>query len=149
MLPSRLNITALHQFNHLHPRRSSRLRRTLWRNFKMVSVKSCTRNCCREPNPGGTGCVDELLCVLFLLQMFSLFVDVLLSWLVSVFIPQLEDWWLNSAYLEARIPSQLYVNFAGPAPYLEHCWPPTEGTQLQRASISTWHTLQYWNMIRT
>lgn len=66
-----------------------------------------------------------------------------------MFIPQLEDWWLNSVYLEARIPSQLYVNFAGPAPYLEHCWPATEGTQLQRASINTWHTLQYWNMIRT
>lgn len=61
----------------------------------------------------------------------------------------LEDWWLDCAYLEVRIPSQLYVNFAGPAPYLEHCWTPAEGTQLERASINTWHTLQYWNMIRT
>lgn len=61
----------------------------------------------------------------------------------------LKDWWLDCAYLEVRIPSQLYVNFAGPAPYLEHCWPPTEGTQLGRTSVSTWHTLQYWNMIRT
>ncbi|XP_056142430.1 peroxisomal carnitine O-octanoyltransferase-like isoform X1 [Lampris incognitus] len=61
----------------------------------------------------------------------------------------LEDWWLDKAYLEVRIPSQLNVNFGGPAPYLEHCWPPTEGTQLERASVGTWHTLQYWNLIRT
>ncbi|XP_051921785.1 peroxisomal carnitine O-octanoyltransferase-like isoform X2 [Hippocampus zosterae] len=59
----------------------------------------------------------------------------------------LEEWWLDSAYLEARMPSQLNVNFGGPAPYLEHCWPPAEGTQLQRASVNVWHTLQYWNLI--
>ncbi|KAK7886788.1 hypothetical protein WMY93_026409 [Mugilogobius chulae] len=61
----------------------------------------------------------------------------------------LEEWWLDTAYLEVRIPSQLYVNFGGPAPYLEHCWPPAEGVQLQRASLSTWLSLQYWDMIRT
>ncbi|XP_051812272.1 peroxisomal carnitine O-octanoyltransferase isoform X1 [Acanthochromis polyacanthus] len=61
----------------------------------------------------------------------------------------LEEWWLDAAYLESRIPAQLNVNFAGPAPYLEHCWPPAEGTQLQRASVNIWHTLQYWNLIRT
>ncbi|XP_054478461.1 peroxisomal carnitine O-octanoyltransferase [Anoplopoma fimbria] len=61
----------------------------------------------------------------------------------------LEEWWLDAAYLEVRIPSQLNVNFGGPGPYLEHCWPPEEGTQLQRVSINTWHTLQYWNLIRT
>ncbi|KAI1885482.1 hypothetical protein AGOR_G00204150 [Albula goreensis] len=61
----------------------------------------------------------------------------------------LEDWWLDSAYLEVRMPSQLNVNFAGPAPYLEHCWPPQAGSQLERTSISTWHSLQYWDLIRT
>uniref|UniRef100_A0A674D2A2 Peroxisomal carnitine O-octanoyltransferase n=1 Tax=Salmo trutta TaxID=8032 RepID=A0A674D2A2_SALTR len=61
----------------------------------------------------------------------------------------LEEWWLNAAYLELRYPSQLNVNFGGPAPYLEHCWPPTEGVQLQRNSISMWHTLQYWDLLRT
>uniref|UniRef100_A0A8C7RW63 Peroxisomal carnitine O-octanoyltransferase n=1 Tax=Oncorhynchus mykiss TaxID=8022 RepID=A0A8C7RW63_ONCMY len=61
----------------------------------------------------------------------------------------LEEWWLNAAYLELRYPSQLNVNFGGPAPYLEHCWPPTEGVQLQRTSISMWHTLQYWDLLRT
>lgn len=61
----------------------------------------------------------------------------------------LEEWWLDTAYLEVRTPSQLNVNFGGPAPYLEHCWPAAEGTHLQRASISTWHTLQYWDLIRT
>ncbi|XP_052351521.1 peroxisomal carnitine O-octanoyltransferase-like isoform X12 [Oncorhynchus keta] len=61
----------------------------------------------------------------------------------------LEEWWLNAAYLELRYPSQLNVNYGGPAPYLEHCWPPTEGVQLQRTSISMWHTLQYWDLLRT
>lgn len=61
----------------------------------------------------------------------------------------LEDWWLDAAYLEIRMPSQLNVNFGGPAPYLEHCWPPCEGAQLERTSISLWHNLQYWDLIRT
>ncbi|XP_059909779.1 peroxisomal carnitine O-octanoyltransferase-like isoform X3 [Gadus macrocephalus] len=61
----------------------------------------------------------------------------------------LEEWWLNTAYLEVRTPSQLNVNFGGPAPYLEHCWPPAEGTQLQRNSVGLWYTLQYWDLIRT
>lgn len=61
----------------------------------------------------------------------------------------LEEWWLDAAYLEVRVPSQLYVNFGGPAPYLEHCWPPADGVELHRASISTWLALQYWDMIRT
>ncbi|XP_030640253.1 peroxisomal carnitine O-octanoyltransferase [Chanos chanos] len=61
----------------------------------------------------------------------------------------LEKWWLDTAYLEVRMPSQLNVNFGGPAAYLEHCWPPCEGTQLERTSIGVWHTLQYWNLIRT
>uniref|UniRef100_A0A1A7XUI1 Peroxisomal carnitine O-octanoyltransferase n=1 Tax=Iconisemion striatum TaxID=60296 RepID=A0A1A7XUI1_9TELE len=61
----------------------------------------------------------------------------------------LEEWWLDTAYLEVRVPSQLNVNFGGPGPYLEHFWPPAEGTSLQRASIITWHTLQYWDLLRT
>ncbi|XP_037532221.1 peroxisomal carnitine O-octanoyltransferase [Nematolebias whitei] len=61
----------------------------------------------------------------------------------------LEEWWLDTAYLEVRIPSQLNVNFGGPGPYLEHFWPPAEGTWLQRASVITWHTLQYWDLLRT
>ncbi|KAL0985401.1 hypothetical protein UPYG_G00156420 [Umbra pygmaea] len=60
----------------------------------------------------------------------------------------LEGYWLNSAYLELRYPSQLNVNFGGPAPYLEHIWPATEGQQLQRASVAVWHTLQFWDMLR-
>ncbi|XP_062841936.1 peroxisomal carnitine O-octanoyltransferase isoform X1 [Trichomycterus rosablanca] len=61
----------------------------------------------------------------------------------------LEDWWLDAAYLELRMPSQLNVNFGGPGPYLEHCWPPYEGTQLERTSMTVWLTLQYWDLIRT
>ncbi|TSK20192.1 Peroxisomal carnitine O-octanoyltransferase [Bagarius yarrelli] len=61
----------------------------------------------------------------------------------------LEDWWLDAAYLEVRAPSQLLVNFGGPAPYIEHCWPPCDGSQLERLSFATWHTIQYWDLIRT
>ncbi|XP_077070208.1 peroxisomal carnitine O-octanoyltransferase [Siphateles boraxobius] len=61
----------------------------------------------------------------------------------------LEDWWLDTAYLEVRIPSQLNVNFGGPTAYLEHCWPLCEGTQLERSSLNLWFILQYWDLIRT
>ncbi|XP_026958512.1 peroxisomal carnitine O-octanoyltransferase isoform X5 [Sagmatias obliquidens] len=60
----------------------------------------------------------------------------------------LEDWWLNVAYLDVRIPSQLHVNFGGPASHIEHYWPPKEGTQLERGSISLWHILNYWQLLR-
>uniref|UniRef100_A0A671M6Q8 Peroxisomal carnitine O-octanoyltransferase n=1 Tax=Sinocyclocheilus anshuiensis TaxID=1608454 RepID=A0A671M6Q8_9TELE len=49
----------------------------------------------------------------------------------------LEDWWLDTAYLEARIPSQLNVNFGGPTACVEHCW----------TSLNLWFTLQYWDLI--
>ncbi|XP_031310679.1 peroxisomal carnitine O-octanoyltransferase [Camelus dromedarius] len=60
----------------------------------------------------------------------------------------LEEWWLNVAYLDVRIPSQLNVNFAGPASHTEHYWPPKEGTQLERGSINLWHNLIYWQLLR-
>ncbi|XP_035382576.1 peroxisomal carnitine O-octanoyltransferase isoform X2 [Electrophorus electricus] len=60
----------------------------------------------------------------------------------------LEEWWLDTAYLESRVSSQIYVNFGGPGPYLEHCWPSCEGTQLERTSVIVWLTLQYWDLIR-
>lgn len=62
---------------------------------------------------------------------------------------QLEDWWLNVAYLEPRLPTQLYYNFGGPGPYLEHYWTPKEGTQIERASMNIWYTLQFWDLLRT
>ncbi|XP_036037546.1 peroxisomal carnitine O-octanoyltransferase isoform X2 [Onychomys torridus] len=60
----------------------------------------------------------------------------------------LEEWWLNVAYLDVRIPSQLNVNFVGPCPHFEHCWPAREGTQLERGSIILWHNLNYWQLLR-
>uniref|UniRef100_A0A671LR32 Peroxisomal carnitine O-octanoyltransferase n=1 Tax=Sinocyclocheilus anshuiensis TaxID=1608454 RepID=A0A671LR32_9TELE len=48
----------------------------------------------------------------------------------------LEDWWLDTAYLEVRVPSQLNVNFGGPTAYVEHCWPVRDGTQLERTMIA-------------
>ncbi|XP_078091263.1 peroxisomal carnitine O-octanoyltransferase isoform X2 [Mustelus asterias] len=60
----------------------------------------------------------------------------------------LEDWWLTSAYLDVRMPSMLNVNFGGPAPYLEHYWPPKEGTQLERSAIAVYHMVQFWELLR-
>uniref|UniRef100_A0A8D0DR25 Peroxisomal carnitine O-octanoyltransferase n=1 Tax=Salvator merianae TaxID=96440 RepID=A0A8D0DR25_SALMN len=60
----------------------------------------------------------------------------------------LEEWWLNAVYLEARLSTQIYHNFAGPGPYFEHYWPLKEGTQIERASITVWHTLKYWELMR-
>ncbi|NWS29424.1 OCTC octanoyltransferase, partial [Polioptila caerulea] len=61
----------------------------------------------------------------------------------------LEDWWLNVAYLDLRISTQIHCNMGGPGPYIEHCWPPKEGTQIDRACINIWHTLKYWDLLRT
>ncbi|XP_062479637.1 peroxisomal carnitine O-octanoyltransferase isoform X2 [Pezoporus occidentalis] len=61
----------------------------------------------------------------------------------------LEDWWLNVAYLDLRISTQIHCNMGGPCPYIEHCWPPKEGTQIERACIYTWHILKFWDLLRT
>ncbi|NXO64106.1 OCTC octanoyltransferase, partial [Phainopepla nitens] len=60
----------------------------------------------------------------------------------------LEDWWLNVAYLDLRISTQIHCNMGGPGPYIEHCWPPKEGTQIDRACLNIWHTLKYWDLLR-
>uniref|UniRef100_A0A8C3KT96 Peroxisomal carnitine O-octanoyltransferase n=1 Tax=Calidris pygmaea TaxID=425635 RepID=A0A8C3KT96_9CHAR len=60
----------------------------------------------------------------------------------------LEDWWLNVAYLDLRISTQIHCNMGGPGPFIEHCWPPKEGTQIERASINLWHTLKFWDLLR-
>ncbi|XP_020843150.1 peroxisomal carnitine O-octanoyltransferase isoform X1 [Phascolarctos cinereus] len=60
----------------------------------------------------------------------------------------LEEWWLNVAYLDVRIPSQLNVNFGGPTAHSEHYWPPKEGTQLERGSVTLWHNLNYWQLLK-
>ena len=134
-----------HQFALLHLMKSSRLHLTWWRSLNRVLAKICTRNYSRERRQRETGCVIELKCLVFCVtDIFFYFAECFVF-----FHSQLEEWWLDTAYLEIRTPSQLNVNFGGPAPYLEHCWPPAEGTSLHRASIITWHSLEYWNMIRT
>ncbi|NXA67778.1 OCTC octanoyltransferase, partial [Mohoua ochrocephala] len=60
----------------------------------------------------------------------------------------LEDWWLNVAYLDLRISTQIHCNMGGPGPYIEHCWPPKEGTQIDRACVNIWHTVRYWDLLR-
>lgn len=134
-----------HQFVLLRLRRSLRPQRSSWRTSNRVLGNSCTRGSCRELKPGGTGCVLDLKSSCFPISQTPPF----LTGFASVLSLQLEQWWLDTAYLEGRSPSQLSVNFAGPAPYLEHSWPPAEGTDLERASIFSWHMLQYWNSIRT
>ncbi|KAM6411835.1 LOW QUALITY PROTEIN: peroxisomal carnitine O-octanoyltransferase [Pluvialis apricaria] len=59
----------------------------------------------------------------------------------------LEDWWL-SAYLDLRISTQIHCNMGGPGPFIEHCWPPKEGTQIEKACVNIWHTLKYWDLLR-
>lgn len=66
----------------------------------------------------------------------------------TLFLFQLEEWWLHVAYLDVRTPSQLNVNFVGPSPHFEHYWPAKEGTQLERGSIILWHNLNYWQLLR-
>ncbi|XP_020633624.3 peroxisomal carnitine O-octanoyltransferase isoform X1 [Pogona vitticeps] len=61
----------------------------------------------------------------------------------------LEEWWLNVAYLQSRIATQIYHNFGGPGPYLEHYWPLKEGTQIERGSLTVWITLKFWELMRT
>ncbi|KGL74428.1 Peroxisomal carnitine O-octanoyltransferase, partial [Tinamus guttatus] len=61
----------------------------------------------------------------------------------------LEEWWQNVAYLDLRISTQIYYNIGGAGPYIETYWPPKEGTQIERASVSIWHTLRYWDLLRT
>lgn len=60
----------------------------------------------------------------------------------------LEEWWQNVVYLEVRIPSQLNGNFAGIASHFEHYWPPKAGTALERGSISLWHNMNFWQLLR-
>ncbi|XP_032090545.1 peroxisomal carnitine O-octanoyltransferase [Thamnophis elegans] len=60
----------------------------------------------------------------------------------------LEEWWLNTAYLETRLSTQIYHNFGGPGSYIEHYWPIKEGTQIERTSISVWHILKFWEQMR-
>ncbi|NWU90317.1 OCTC octanoyltransferase, partial [Upupa epops] len=60
----------------------------------------------------------------------------------------LEDWWLNVSYLDLRISTQIHCNMAGPGPYIEHCWPAKEGTQIERACLNIWHILKFWELLR-
>ncbi|XP_066484607.1 peroxisomal carnitine O-octanoyltransferase [Tiliqua scincoides] len=61
----------------------------------------------------------------------------------------LEEWWLNTAYLDARLPTQIYYNFGGPGPYFEHYWPLKEGAQIERGGLCTWINLKFWELLRT
>ncbi|XP_064022938.1 peroxisomal carnitine O-octanoyltransferase isoform X2 [Pogoniulus pusillus] len=60
----------------------------------------------------------------------------------------LEEWWLNVAYLDLRLATQIHCNIGGPGTYIEHFWPPKEGTQIERACVNLWHTLKYWELLR-
>ncbi|NWS66698.1 OCTC octanoyltransferase, partial [Crotophaga sulcirostris] len=60
----------------------------------------------------------------------------------------LEDWWLNVAYLDLRISTQIHGNMGGASPFIEHYWPPKEGTQIERASLNIWHSLKLWDLLR-
>ncbi|CAK8681382.1 peroxisomal carnitine O-octanoyltransferase-like isoform X2 [Clavelina lepadiformis] len=58
-----------------------------------------------------------------------------------------EDLWLDQGYLELRIP-QLYINFAGISSYTKQFWPPLEGSQVERMSLSLHILGKFWKMLR-
>lgn len=60
----------------------------------------------------------------------------------------LEKWWEDYAYLMGRVPVGPLMNFSGPGPYIDHVWPPKEGTQIERTAISTYYTLVFWKLLR-
>ncbi|CAH1264094.1 CROT [Branchiostoma lanceolatum] len=60
----------------------------------------------------------------------------------------LSEWWYIFAYLEPRYPTPVYVNVAGPAPFHEHYWPPQDGSQVERAGLALWHTLNFWKLMK-
>ncbi|XP_066301404.1 peroxisomal carnitine O-octanoyltransferase-like isoform X1 [Branchiostoma lanceolatum] len=60
----------------------------------------------------------------------------------------LSEWWYNFAYLEPRYPTPVYVNISGPSPAHEHYWPPQDGSQLERAGLALWHTLNFWKLMK-
>jgi len=57
-------------------------------------------------------------------------------------------WWEDFAYLEGRYPSAPFVNFGGPGPYMHHCYPPQEGTQIERGAMILYYSLRFWKLIK-
>ncbi|XP_070566738.1 peroxisomal carnitine O-octanoyltransferase-like [Ptychodera flava] len=60
----------------------------------------------------------------------------------------LEEWWENLAYLSARTPNAINVNFAGPYPFHEEFWPLKYGTQLERMATLLWAYTEVWLTFR-
>lgn len=60
----------------------------------------------------------------------------------------LEDWWFSYAYLQLRDPISPLMNFGGAASYYLHCWPPMEGTQIERCALAVYFMLKHWQLLR-
>lgn len=61
---------------------------------------------------------------------------------------QLERWWFDYAYLDFRLPVCPLLNFAGPGPHMNHCFPAENGTQIQRAGFLVHLYTQFWHLLR-
>lgn len=59
---------------------------------------------------------------------------------------QLDKWWHEVAYMEARSPLP-YMNMGGPGPYGDDVWPPVPNSQITRAGILMHYTIKFWQFI--
>ncbi|GIY64135.1 hypothetical protein CDAR_29921, partial [Caerostris darwini] len=59
----------------------------------------------------------------------------------------LEKWWENMAYLSQRTPLLPLLSMCG-ITNIENLWPPTLGTQAERAALYLHLSLQFWKVLR-
>nr|XP_054773599.1 peroxisomal carnitine O-octanoyltransferase-like [Lytechinus pictus] len=59
----------------------------------------------------------------------------------------LEDWWRDRVYLTNRTPLGV-CSMYGANRTMESFWPPCIGTNIERAAISTWYMLRYFEELR-
>lgn len=71
----------------------------------------------------------------------------LIKFICNHLFSQLEQWWLDIAYLDFRSPLP-FINFAGPGPYMNHFLTPQSGTQIERAGILIHLNCKFWHLVR-
>ncbi|PRD25624.1 UNVERIFIED_CONTAM: Peroxisomal carnitine O-octanoyltransferase [Trichonephila clavipes] len=69
------------------------------------------------------------------------------NWLPKRLMFQLEKWWENVAYLSQRTPLIPLCSMSG-FTNMGNVWPPTAGTQMERAALLLHFQLQFWKILR-
>ncbi|XP_071498613.1 peroxisomal carnitine O-octanoyltransferase-like isoform X1 [Diadema antillarum] len=59
----------------------------------------------------------------------------------------LEEWWTERVYLTSRTPLGV-CSMYGANRSMQTFWPPCLGVEVERAAISTWHMLKYFEILR-